>query len=152
MGVSNYKALPMKYFHLIIIVLLISCKSDQRITAEQEKEFATVAQQYQTAYMNGGTNCEEILSNLHEDVQMWEGGKTWTYSDLEQYCSYLPIKSVITTYNDQYLLDTNRGYDFVSQLYISQQGDTIRETTSRIWEKEVKWKIVKMNNLLSKER
>jgi len=102
--------------------------------------------------MDGGENCETILAAIDENIEMWENGNIWTYSDMEKFCPHLPKKNVVDTYNDRKLLSSDLGNDFVSQLYVTAKGDTIRETVSRIWKKRSQtWKIVQMNNLLNQE-
>lgn len=142
----------MKYGFLILLALLTSCKTNNSVTQAEIDKFEQLTQSYQTAYMEGSENCEEILAAMDENIKMWENGKVWTYSDLENFCPHLPQKNVVQTFNDQKLLDSNLGYDFVSQLYVSTKGDTMRETVSRIWKKKSNtWKIIRMNNLLKKE-
>jgi hypothetical protein len=60
----------------------------------------------------------------------------------------IPIKKA---FNRQRLLNDQLRYDYVGQLFVNSQGDTIKEATSRIWQKK-QWelKIVTMNNLLNK--
>lgn len=143
----------MKNYYLILIILFSSCNKENTITESDKITFEKTAQNYQSIYMNGGKNCEQILATLDEDIEMWESGKVWSLDDLKKFCSHLPTKKVIETYNNQKLLEKELGYDYVSQLYISQAKDTLRETTSRIWRKTTDgiWKIVKMNNLIKKE-
>lgn len=102
--------------------------------------------------MEGSKNCDQILAAMNEDTKMWENGNTWSFSDLKEYCPHLPKKNVIEMYNNQKLLNHDLGYDYVSQLYISPHGDTLRETVSRIWKiTDNAWKIAEMNNLINKE-
>lgn len=84
---------------------------------------------------------------------MWENGKVWTYKEVEKFGSHLPKKNVIETYNDQKLLKKALGYDYVSSKYIStMSGDTMRETSSRLWKlRDGDWKIIRMNNSIKKE-
>jgi len=111
-----------------------------------------MAQTYQTIYNEGSENCDQILAAIDENIEMWENGRIWSYSDLEKFCPHLPKKNVVEIYNDQTLLDHNLGYDFVSQLFVVQSGDTMRETSSRLWQKhDTTWKIVKMKNLISRK-
>ena len=139
----------MKYLTLILFSLFVSCNRGETISEAQREEFVIMAQNYQSAYMDGSENCEEILTAIDENIQMWENGKVWTYSELKEFCPHLPEKNVVATYNDQKLLNPELGYDYVSQLFVVQSGDTMRETSSRLWEKKDEaWKIVKMNNLI----
>jgi len=111
-----------------------------------------MAQTYQSIYNEGSENCDRILSAIDENIEMWENGSIWSYSDLRKFCPHLPKKNVVKTYNDQTLLEHNLGYDFVSQLFVIQNGDTMRETSSRLWQKkDTTWKIVKMKNLISRK-
>ena len=111
-----------------------------------------MAQDYQSAYMEGSKNCDKILGRMDREIRMWENGSVWSYADLEKFCPHLPSKPVIQTYNKQVLLGHDLGYDYVSQLYLRRRGDTMRETTSRIWKKVGdEWKIVEMNSMLNLE-
>jgi len=143
----------MKNTYLIILIILFSsCNKENSITESDKIAFEKTAQNYQSIYMDGGKNCEQILATLDENIEMWESGKVWTLNDLKKFCSHLPTKKVIKTYHNQKLLSKELGYDYVSQLYISQTEDTLRETASRIWRKtDENWKIIKMNNLIKKE-
>jgi hypothetical protein len=152
----------MKKLSLIIWVLLVACTqqkspseseiSTQTISLEEQQAFENMAQAYQTKYMMGSENLEDILAGFDEDIQMWENGKIWSYNDLVKYGPHLPKKRVVETYNDQKLLSDDLGYDYVSMIYISSAGDSLRETASRIWKKsEEKWKIITMNNLINRE-
>ena len=112
-----------------------------------------MTQTWHNNYTQGSENLEEILLGLDKNINMWENGKIWTYSEVEKFGPHLPIKHIIETYNDQKLLNKDLGYDYVSQKYISSMsGDTMRETSSRLWRKKNEnWKITRMNNLIKKE-
>ena len=134
---------------LFAILLLCSCQSNPEAPDFTIEEFQEMAQKYQELYMDGGANCELILMAMHKSIRFSENGKNWSYSDLEKYCPHLPKKEVISTVNDQRLLNPTLGYDWVSQLFTTSKGDTVRETASRIWQKDNDtWKIIQMNNLL----
>ncbi len=143
----------MKYIYFILVIVIFSCNSSEEITELEQNEFEKMAQDWNSKYMQGSKNLEEILSGLDENIDMWENGKVWTYKEVEKFGSHLPKKNVIETYNDQKLLKKSLGYDYVSLKYIStKSGDTMRETSSRLWElKNGDWKIVRMNNLIKKE-
>jgi len=142
----------MKYTSIILLILFVSCSTDTKISDTQIKDFQEMAQTYQTIYNEGSENCDQILAAIDENIEMWENGRIWSYSDLEKFCPHLPKKNVVEIYNDQTLLDHNLGYDFVSQLFVVQSGDTMRETSSRLWQKhDTTWKIVKMKNLISRK-
>lgn len=108
----------MKYFYLILTISFLSCNSDKTFTAEDQKEFEKMARTYQTTYMEGAENIEEILAGIDSNIQMWENEKIWTYDDMVKFGPNLPKKIVIKTYNEQKLLEKNIGYDFVTLLYI----------------------------------
>ena len=143
----------MKYTYLIFGILFISCNSETPITENEQKEFAEMTQTWHNKYTQGSENLEEILLGLDNNINMWENGKIWTYKEVEKFGPHLPKKHIIETYNDQKLLDKDLGYDYVSQKYISSMsGDTMRETSSRLWRKKNgNWKIIRMNNLIKKE-
>jgi hypothetical protein len=143
----------MKYIYLIVAITFFSCNSYQPFTETEQSEFEKMAQTWHNSYTQGSVNLEEILSGLDKNIIMWENGKVWTYKEVEKFGPHLPKKHIIETYHDQKLLDKNLGYDYVSQKYISTiTGDTMRETSSRLWElKNGNWKIVRMNNLIKKE-
>jgi hypothetical protein len=150
---ANIKKSIMKYVYLILVIAFYSCNSDKPITETEQKEFEKVAQTWHNRYVQGSENLEEILLGLDENIIMWENGKVWTYKEVEKFGPHLPKKNIIETYNDQKLLKKDLGYDYVSQKYISTiTGDTMRETSSRLWKiKKGNWKIVRMNNLIKKE-
>ncbi len=150
---KQYSKMMIKYISFTIIALLISCNPDQVVTQADQKAFEEMAQAWHKTYTKGGANLNEILSGLDENIDMWENGKVWTYDELVKFGEHLPVKAVVDTYNDQKLLKKHMGYDYVSQTYISSiSGDTMRETSSRLWElKEDGWKIVRMNNLIKRE-
>lgn len=142
----------MKYTSIILLILFVSCSTDTKISDTQIKDFQEMAQTYQTIYNEGSENCDQILAAIDENIEMWENGRIWSYSELEKFCPHLPKKNVVQTYNDQTLLDKNLGFDFVSQSFVIQNGDTMRETSSRLWQKKGStWKIVKMKNLISRK-
>ncbi|MEK6153545.1 hypothetical protein WIW50_09805 [Flavobacteriaceae bacterium 3-367] len=141
----------MKYVYLILVITFFSCKPDKAFTETEQKEFEKMAQAYQSIYMEGGENLDEILAGIDKSIQMWENGKIWTYDDMVKFGPHLPKKTVIENYDEQKLLERDLGYDFVSILYINTKGDTLRETTSRIWKNsDKKWQIVYMSNLINK--
>jgi hypothetical protein len=143
----------MKYICLAVAIAFCSCNSGKPFTETEQSEFEKMAQTWHNSYAQGSVNLDEILSGLDENIIMWENGKVWTYKEVEKFGPHLPEKNIIETYNDQKLLDKKLGYDYVSQKYVSTiTGDTMRETSSRLWEsKNGNWKIVRMNNLIKKE-
>ena len=143
----------MKYTYLILVILFFSCNSDKGVTETEEIEFEKMAQDWHNKYVQGSVKLAGILAGMDENIDMWENGKIWTYKQVEKYGPHLPKKNVLETYNDQKLLKKDLGYDYVSQKYISSMtGDTMRETSSRLWKlKNGNWKIVRMNNLIKKE-
>ena len=143
----------MKYIYLILLFLIISCNTDKDTLKTDEQDFIEMTQTWHNKYTQGSENLEEILVGLDKIINMWENGKIWTYKEVEKFGPHLPKKHIIETYNDQKLLDKDLGYDYVSQKYISSMsGDTMRETSSRLWRKKNgNWKITRMNNLIKKE-
>lgn len=153
------KSTPLKYILLapLLIALHFCCKAQNQFTDTQQKEFEETVRTFQTKYVAGNDNCEYIINFIDKNVKMSEArfsepAKNFTYQQLKQFCPHLPKKLIIETITEQRLLSPQLGYDFVSQLYLRKSlGDTVRETTSRIWEhKDGIWKIIQLNTLLSK--
>ncbi len=144
----------MKYIYLIFLFLIVSCNTDKDALKTEKPDFIEMAQTWNNKYIKGSENLEEIMSGLDKNIKMWENGKIWTYKEVEEFDPHLPEKHIIEIYNDQKLLEKDLGYDYVSQKYISSiSGDTMRETSSRIWtNKNGNWKITRMNNLIKKEQ
>ena len=147
----------MKYYFLILIISIISCTSNKEITEEEQMKFEKEALAFQSKYMDGSENCEDIINSIDKDVRMSEirfsePAVSFTHEQLVQFCPHLPKKDVIETETEQRLLSSTLGYDYVSQLYLRESlGDTVRETTSRIWRLENnEWKIIQMNSSLNK--
>jgi hypothetical protein len=147
----------MKYLSILFLIIITSCKNVSSINEAQKKDFENLAKEYQKKYMDGSENCEYILDALDENIKMSESQfgqpvMDISYEQLVKYCPHLPKKEVISTITEQRLITSNLGYDYVSQLYLRKSvGDTVRETSSRIWEKKNEaWKIIQMNNSLNK--
>lgn len=147
----------MRYFFLILIIPILSCTSNKGITEEEQLKFKQMALTFQVKYMDGSENCEDIINSIDQDVKMSEirfsgPAVSYTHEQLVQFCPHLPKKDVIDTETEQRLLSSTLGYDYVTQLYLRKSlGDTIRETSSRIWKfKNNEWKIIQMNSSLSK--
>ena len=147
----------MKYFALFLIVVLASCSKEPSISELQKQEFEQITREYQNKYIDGSENCEYILNSIDENIHMSESqfglpNVTISYEQLVQFCPHLPKKEVINSITEQRLLTPSLGYDYVSQLYLRKSvGDTVRETSSRIWAKNDEvWKIIQMNSSLNK--
>jgi hypothetical protein len=147
--------------NLFLVLILISgiifySIAQESVTESQQKEFERIAQTFQTKYMQGSENCDYLIQAFDKNVKMSEIQFTrqmqMTYEQLVQFCPHLPKKEVIQTVTEQRLLTTDLAYDYVSQLYLRKsKGDTIRETSSRIWKlKNNEWKIIQMNSSLNK--
>ncbi len=148
-----------KYFIGTLLVVIWTCTTNAQnsITANQQIEFEEIARTFQKKYVAGNENCDEILMAFDKNVQMSEiafsgSVKSFSYEQLVQFCPHLPKKQVIETITEQKLLTSKIGYDYVSQLYLRVSvGDTVRETSSKIWEKKNGvWKIIQVNSLLNK--
>ena len=108
--------------------------------------------------MEGEQNCDYIMKSMDEEIKMSELRfseplQTYTFEQLKEFCPHLPKKQILETSTEQRLLNSNQGYDYVSQSFLGSNGkDTLRETSSRIWEiKDGVWKIVQMNNSIKKD-
>ena len=149
----------MKHLSLLIIAtLLISCNNDYSFSKAQENDFKEVVRSYQSKYMDGAQNCDYIINSMDKNIRMSELRfseplKFYTLNELEEFCPHLPKKQIFQTVTEQRLLNSSQGYDFVSQTFLRSNGlDTLRETSSRIWEiKKGVWKIVQMNNSIKKD-
>lgn len=136
----------MKYLYIALTLLLLSCSSNT-ITETDEREFSQITERYQEMYIDGDdSNCDELLDMVDKNIEFNENGATWTKTNMIDYCPYLPKKDVFETLSEQKLLSADLAYDFVNQLYLTQDQDTISETSSRLWKKlNGDWKIIKMN-------
>ncbi len=125
-------------------------------TETEKEEFEKIAHTFQAKYMDGGENCDYLLKVIDEDVVLSEiqftKELTMTQEMLVQFCPHLPKKEVVSTVSEQRLLTTDLAFDYVSQLYLRKSlGDTVRETSARIWKKkDGVWKIIQLNNSLNK--
>jgi hypothetical protein len=148
----------MKIYFLLTLVFgtFVNSYAQETSTEEHYKEFEEIARTFQSNYMEGTENCESIIQAFDKNVKMSENRfsqqMTMTYEQLVQFCPHLPKKEVINTVTEQRLLSSELSYDYVSQLYLRKSvGDTVRETSSRIWQiKNGSWKIIHMNSSLNK--
>ena len=149
----------MKNILIISILFLVSsCKNNNTYSETQESEFKNTAISYQSKYMEGSKNCDYIMNSMDEQIVMSELRfdeplQSYTFEQLKVFCPHLPNKKIIESVTEQRLLSSSHGYDFVSQTFLRSNGiDTLRETSSRIWEiKDGVWKIVQMNNSIKKD-
>jgi len=156
---QTFKLIFMKNIIILsILILVASCKNDNSYSEAQESEFKNTAIAYQSKYMEGSINCDYIMNSMDEQIVMSELRfdeplQSYTYEQLKKFCPHLPNKNIIESVTEQRLLSSRHGYDFVSQTFLRSTGkDTLRETSSRIWEmKDGVWKIVQMNNSIKKD-
>jgi len=74
-----------------------------------------------------------------------ENGQPFTYENILEYCSYIKPKSAFNIYSKQYIIQPTVGFDYVEQYYVNSEQDTLRETTSRIWQlKSDNWVVTHM--------
>ncbi len=147
-----------KIVTLIFVIFLFSCKNENSFTEAQETDFKNVVRSYQSKYMAGSENCDAIMNSMDENIKMSEIRfseplRFYTFNQLKEFCPHLPKKQIFQSSTEQRLLTPSLGYDFVSQTFLRSTGeDTLRETSSRIWEiKNGEWKIVQMNNSIKKD-
>lgn len=125
----------MKYIILFLSILILSCSnSDQSSLAETEAEFAKTAKQFHNLYITAG-DCDESNSMVHEGILFYENGRQFTYQNILEYCAYGKPKQPYETFSKQYLIKPDVGFDYVDQYYVNSEQDTLREVSSRIWEK-----------------
>ncbi len=106
-----------------------------------ESQFNNISKKYQDDYMNA--RCGELMPLLSEDLIIFENGEKWPYKKVKEFCPHLPVKPVIATERSYKILGDDLVYEFVSQMYKSNSGNTINETQARIWKyNEFNWKII----------
>lgn len=134
----------MKYTFPILASLLLTCSINKMDMKGIESDFINKAKLFHELYITAG-DCLERNSMVDKDIIFFENGQPFTYADILEYCSYIKPKDVFNIYSKQYLIQPFVGFDFVEQYYVNPEQDTLRETTSRIWQfKSDKWIVTHM--------
>lgn len=134
----------MKYSFLLLGSLILSCTIDKSDPKYNESQFIKTAKHFHEFYITAG-DCKERNAMVDKDIIFYENEKLFTYQDILDYCSYIKPKDVFKIYTEQYLIQPAVGFDYVDQYYTNQEADTLRETTSRIWQlKSDAWVVTHM--------
>lgn len=125
-------------------ILLISCSNDKRDLKQLEEDFIKKATRFHELYITAG-DCDDRNDMIDRDILFFENGQTFTYQNILDYCSYIEPKNTLDIYSRQYLIQPSVGFDYVEQYYLNSEQDTIRETSSRIWQfKSGTWLVTHM--------
>jgi hypothetical protein len=109
-----------------------------------ENDFIAKTKLFHELYITAG-DCSERNAMIDKDIIFLENGKPFTYENILEYCSYIKPKSAFNIYSKQYIIQPTVGFDYVEQYYINSEQDTLRETTSRIWQlKSNNWVVTHM--------
>lgn len=124
--------------------LLISCSIDKTDLKTIEQDFMKKSKLFHELYITAG-DCSERNGMIDNDIIFFENGQPFTYENILDYCSYIKKKNVFNIFSKQYLIQPFVGFDYVDQYYVNQDQDTIRESTSRIWQfKSNDWVVTHM--------
>lgn len=135
----------MKHKSLLFLIVLFACSSDKPDLKKIETEFVNKAKQFHELYITAG-DCSERNAMVDKNIVFFENGQEFTYQNILEYCSYIKPKRAFDIYSAQSLVQPNVGYDFVEQYYVNPDQDTLRETTSRIWQlKSNVWLVTHMH-------
>jgi len=144
---GRHAATILRRLACVLALLLPACTAESRGSGAHA-EFVEQTRAFQRMYMGGGEHCPELLAMLNDSIRFWENGEEWSRAQLDQFCPHLPRKNVVETVHRHRVLAPGLAHDFVTQLYIRERGDTIRESASRIWQKsDDGWQVVEMNTL-----
>jgi len=134
----------MKYTYIFIACMLLSCSSEKPDLKKIETDFINTAKHFHELYINAG-DCTDRNAMVDKDILFFENGQPFTYQNILDYCAYIKPKITFDIYSKQYIIQPNVGFDYVEQYYVNPEQDTIRETTSRIWQfKSDNWIVTHM--------
>lgn len=134
----------MKYLNLIFAGLLFSCSQNKPDSKKTEADFINTAKQFHALYITAG-DCAERNAMVDKGILFYENGNQFTYQNILDYCSYIKPKNTFNVYSEQYLIQPTVGFDYTDQYYLNSEQDTVRETTSRIWQlKSNNWVVTHM--------
>lgn len=131
--IIHTKTINMKYLFLFLSCLLLSCSNEKSNPKKIEADFTDKAKLFHELYITAG-DCSARNAMIDKDIIFFENGKTFTYEGILEYCSYIKPKKSFDIYSKQYIIQPNVGFDYVEQYYVNSELDTLRETTSRIWQ------------------
>ena len=134
----------MRYTSIIFVSLVLSCSNEKPDLRLIETEFTKKAKLFHELYITAG-DCSERNAMIDNDIIFLENGQPFTYENIVAYCSYIKPKNPINISSKQYLIQPTVGFDYVEQYYLNSERDTLRETTSRIWQlKSDHWVVTHM--------
>jgi hypothetical protein len=91
------------------------------------------AKLFHELYITAG-DCSQRNGMIDNNIIFFENGQPFTYENILEYCSYIKPKDVFSVYAEQYIIQPSVGFDYIDQYYVNPEQDTLRETTSRIWQ------------------
>lgn len=134
----------MRYFILALGCFTFSCSNDTAESKNAEAHFINTAKRFHKLYITAG-DCSERNAMVDKSILFYENGKQFTYQNILDYCSYIKPKNAFNIYTEQYLIQPTVGFDYTDQYYLNSEQDTVRETTSRIWQlKSSNWVVTHM--------
>ena len=126
----------MRSFHVTLLAALFACSNPNHVQLQDSEEaFISTALRLHELYITAG-DCEEINGMIDSTIVFYENGQEFTYENMAKYCSYARPKAPYQTFSKQYLIQTEVGFDYVDQYYTNESMDSIREVSSRIWQKK----------------
>ena len=142
--VRHKNRIKMKNIFLFLVCLLFSCSNEKPDQKKIETEFIDQAKLFHELYITAG-DCSKRNAMIDIDIIFFENGEPFTYKNILEYCSYIQPKIAFDINSKQYLIQPNVGFDYVEQLYVNAEQDTLREVTSRIWQfKSNNWMVTHM--------
>ena len=134
----------MKIIFMLVALIPISCSNDKMDLKKVEADYINSATRFHELYITAG-DCAERNSMIDKDIVFFENGQPFTYQNILEYCAYIKPKNAFNIYTKQYLIQPMVGFDYVEQYYVNQEQDTLRETSSRIWQfKSGTWVVTHM--------
>ncbi len=130
---------------IILDMKLCKCGCEEKPDLQKiETDFIDRAKRFHELYIHAG-DCSERNAMIDKDILFLENGQPFTYKNILGYCVYIKPKSAFNIYSKQYIIQPTVGFDYVEQYYINSEQDTLRETTSRIWQlKSNNWVVTHM--------
>ena len=134
----------MRYTFIFFASLLLSCSNEKLDLQTIEIDFMDQTKLFHELYITAG-DCSERNAMIDKDIIFLENGQPFTYENILEYCSYGKPKNAFDIYSKQYIIQPKVGFDYVEQYYVNSEQDTLRETTSRIWQlKSNNWVVTHM--------
>jgi len=143
-GFRNLRKGNFGVLFFVVAFLSISCSNDKMDLKRVQEDFKSNATRFHELYITAG-DCDDRNGMIDKDILFFENGQAFTYQNILDYCSYIEPKNVFNMYAEQNLIQPTVGFDFVEHYYVNSEQDTIRETSSRIWQfKSGSWVVTHM--------